>query len=59
MTRLLLATLATLALASGCTLLLPTEQLITPCVVNDDCGDGFECLENACLPIDENVESQS
>ena len=50
--------LLTLALtASSCTLLLPTEELIVPCVVDDDCleavGEGFECLENACLPIDE------
>lgn len=59
MTRLVLTVIAVAALASSCTLLLPTEQLITPCVVNDDCGDGFECLENACLPIDEDLEQQS
>ena len=40
-------------LAPGCTLLLPTEELIVPCVADDDCAAGFECLENACLPIDD------
>jgi hypothetical protein len=56
----LLVILAALAAVSGCTLLLPTEELIVPCVVDQDCIDagleeGFECLDNACLPIDEEV----
>jgi hypothetical protein len=34
----------------GCTLILDTEGLIAECVVQADCGDGFICEENACLP---------
>lgn len=41
------------ALAAGCTLLLPTEDLIVPCVADEDCEAGFECLQSACLPIDD------
>ena len=41
------------SLAGGCTLLLPTDELIKACVVDEDCDKGFECKENACLPIDE------
>ena len=44
---------ALVALCGGCTLLLPTEELIVPCVADDDCEAGFECLENACLPLDD------
>jgi hypothetical protein len=43
--------------ASGCTLLLPTDQLIVPCQSQADCddkaGDGFVCEDNACLPEDD------
>lgn len=42
-----------IATFTACTLLLPTEELITPCVSDEDCGAGFECLDNACLPLDE------
>ncbi len=49
---------AVIAAAGGCTLLLPTDELITPCTVQQDCDDalgaGFECKENACLPVDQN-----
>lgn len=41
------------AILSGCTLLLDTQGLITPCVEQADCEDGFVCDENACLPEDE------
>jgi hypothetical protein len=36
---------------ASCTLLLDTEGLIAECVVQADCGDGFICDENACLPV--------
>lgn len=45
-----------LAAVAGCTLLLPTNELITPCTVQADCdalGDGFVCEEQACLPEDD------
>ena len=42
---------------TACTLLLPTEELITPCVSDEECEAGFECLENACLPLDEGDEA--
>ena len=46
-----------LSAVSGCTLLLPTNELITPCTAQADCdealGDGFVCEENACLPEDD------
>jgi hypothetical protein len=42
-----------LTVLTACTLLLPTEELIKPCVSDDECDEGFECLENACLPLDE------
>ena len=46
-----------LAAVAGCTLLLPTNELITPCTAQADCdealGDGFVCEENACLPEDD------
>jgi hypothetical protein len=44
---------ALLACLGACTLLLPTEKLIDPCVADEDCAEGFECLENACLPFDD------
>lgn len=61
MSRLLSILLAVLigaaALGAGCTLLLDTESLVTPCTVDQECddalGEGFECRENACLPVDE------
>jgi hypothetical protein len=37
----------------ACTLLLPTEELITACTVDEDCGEGLSCEDNACLPIDD------
>jgi hypothetical protein len=39
-------------LASSCTLLLPTEEIIIECTVPEECGEGFLCEENACLPAD-------
>jgi hypothetical protein len=48
-TRLLILTLTAL---TGCTLLLPTEEIIVECTVPEDCGAGFLCEENACLPED-------
>lgn len=51
-----LALLGAVALAmaalSGCTLLLPTNELITPCTEQADCESGFVCEDNACLPED-------
>jgi hypothetical protein len=45
------------AVVGGCTLLLPTDQLIVPCQSQADCdenaGDGFVCENNACLPEDD------
>lgn len=45
----------------GCTLLLPTDQLIVPCQSQADCddnaGDGFVCEGNACLPEDDDATS--
>ena len=42
---------------AGCTLLLPTDQLIVPCQSQADCdenaGAGFVCEDNACLPEDD------
>lgn len=51
--KIVVAILALTVIAAGCTLLLPTEQLIIPCVADEDCEAGFECLENACLPLDD------
>ena len=48
---------AALVALTACTLLLPTEELITPCVSDEECEAGFECLENACLPLDEGDEA--
>ena len=43
-------------LGAGCTLILDTEALITPCTVDQECddalGEGYQCEENACLPVD-------
>lgn len=66
MSRLLSILLAVLigaaALGAGCTLLLDTESLVTPCTVDQECddalGEGFECRENACLPVDEDDGSE-
>jgi hypothetical protein len=55
MIRFALLTVA-LAAVAGCTLLLPTNELITPCTVQADCdalGDGFVCEDQACLPEDD------
>jgi hypothetical protein len=56
MIRLAVVALA-LAALSGCTLLLPTQDLIQPCVAQEDCADGFLCEDNACLPEDEDPGS--
>jgi hypothetical protein len=37
----------------GCTLLLPTGDLIKPCVEQAECDDGFVCQDEACLPEDD------
>jgi hypothetical protein len=50
--------LLAIAVLGGCTLLLPTDELIQPCTANEDCDEGFECQENACLPIDEEDTSE-
>jgi len=47
-----LIALTSLASLAGCTLLLPTNELITPCTVQEDCAAGFVCEDNACLPED-------
>ena len=52
MKRLALATLILGVVGAGCTLLLPTNELITPCTAQADCEDGFVCEDNACLPED-------
>ena len=43
--------------AAGCTLLLPTQDLIKPCTAQADCDDGFVCEDNACLPEDDGSAS--
>lgn len=48
-----LSSLVTVALLAGCTLLLPTQDLIVPCVEQADCDEGFICDDQACLPEDE------
>jgi hypothetical protein len=47
-----------LAVTSACTLILPTEDLIKPCKESAECDEGFECQENACLPIDEEAAAE-
>jgi hypothetical protein len=47
-----LIALASLASLAGCTLLLPTNELITPCTVQEDCEAGFVCETQACVPED-------
>lgn len=44
-----------IAIGASCTLLLPTQDLIKDCKAADECDDGFECKDNACLPVDEAV----
>ena len=39
-------------LGVGCTLILPTDKIIKPCQLDGDCGPGFTCQQNACLPAD-------
>ena len=41
------------AAVAGCTLLLPTQDLIQSCTAQADCPDGFICEDQACLPADE------
>ena len=55
--KLVVVVLAALGALTACTLLLPTEELIKPCVADEECEPGFECLENACLPLDEGDEA--
>lgn len=57
MIKLSLVVTAALVALTACTLLLPTEELIKPCVADEECDPGFECLENACLPLDEGDEA--
>jgi hypothetical protein len=61
MIRFVVAVIAVVASTSGCTLLLPTDQLITPCTNQAECdealGEGFVCEEQACLPEDEGSAS--
>jgi hypothetical protein len=45
--------------ASSCTLLLPTSELIGDCTSQADCGEGFVCEQQACLPEDEDDGSTS
>jgi len=53
MMRVATALIAVVVVAgSACTLLLPTNELITPCTEQEQCEDGFVCEDNACLPID-------
>jgi hypothetical protein len=63
MIRRALLGLAALALAAAgtgaCTLLLPTDDLIKPCVDSSECDEGFECEENACLPVDGNDDGDA
>lgn len=54
---LLAVLVAAVASFAACTLLLPTEELITPCVSDEECDEGFECLDNACLPLDEDAQA--
>lgn len=49
----LLAAAVVAAVLSGCTLLLPTQDLIKDCIEQADCDEGFVCEDNACLPEDE------
>ena len=44
-------------IAGGCTLLLPTSELIQSCVAQDECADGFVCEDRACLPEDDDEGS--
>ena len=46
------------ALGAGCTLLLPTDQIIKPCTADADCAAGFSCQDNACLPLDQGAEGE-
>ncbi len=55
----LVAATAALAAFAGCTLLLPTNELITPCTVQAECEAGFVCEDAACLPEDEDDGSAS
>jgi hypothetical protein len=54
MNRVIIAGLlmCSVVLNGACTLLLPTDQLVQECTVPEDCGEGFVCDQNACLPED-------
>jgi hypothetical protein len=52
-----LMSIAAILALSSCTLLLPTEEIIQPCTVDEDCAEGFECEDQACLPVDENDDT--
>lgn len=53
MIRVACALVAVVAASSSCTLLLPTNTLITPCTEAGACDEGFVCEQNACLPEDQ------
>jgi hypothetical protein len=38
------------ALAAACTVLLPTEELLTFCVRPEECPSGLSCSGGVCLP---------
>ncbi len=59
MIRVACALVAVVAASSSCTLLLPTNTLITPCTEADGCDEGFVCEQNACLPEDEDDSSST
>ena len=46
------------AVASACTLLLNTKDVIQACTSSAECDDGFDCIDNACLPADEISEGE-
>jgi hypothetical protein len=50
--------LVLVAATAACTLILNTKDVIKSCTSNAECDDDFECLENACLPIDEAGEGE-
>lgn len=59
MTRFLLLAGCAVTLATGCTLILDTSEIIAPCAAEDDCDKGFSCVDNACLPDDDEDPSES
>ena len=53
------AILVVVAALAGCTLLLPTGELIKPCVEQAECDEGFVCQDEACLPEDQGEAGSS